>query len=146
MEKGPSIYPLDPTVPNTKDNGLDTVVTLPNFIDELPFKHVRLQMFFDGPVPGDQIDLDMVIGDPEPTAWQIIGGSGPVTDHTHWFDIEIRPNPDWEQITIFGSTPHNIIPGNLLTIEVDTISFPEPAALSMLAIGSLAMLRRKRRA
>ena len=62
------------------------------------------------------------------------------------FDIEIRPNPDWEQITIFGSTPDNIIPGNLLTIEVDTISFPEPAALSMLAIGSLAMLRRKRRA
>ena len=144
FEKGPSNYQLDPTVPAASDDGTDVIIDLPNFIDPLSFKFMRIQMFFDGPVSGDLIALEVEAFDPEDTLVNIVGGSGPGGSNMHFIDVEIFPNPDWEQITIFGNSNANIIPGNLLTIEVDTVSLPEPATLGLLGLGGLVLLRRKR--
>lgn len=145
FETGPSIYPLHSIDPFAFDDGLDTTIMLPNFIDELPMKKMRIQMFFDGPVSGDLLAINLAAYDREPTQWQIVDGSGPILSNAHWFDIEIFPNPDWEEIIIFGNQGGNLLPGNLLTIEVDTVSIPEPATMTLLAIGGLAMLRRRKK-
>ena len=145
FDVGPSIHPLDPTVPFASDDGKDMRIGLPNFIDELPLKLMRIQLMFDGAVSGDSIAYDVFPFDPLPTAWNVAGGSGPGVSNAHWVDIEIVPNPDSEQIIVYGSG--NAIPGNLLRIEVDTVSMvPEPATLTMLVplLGGLAFLRRGR--
>ena len=144
FETGLSKYPLDNMTPLATDDGTDTTIYLPNFIDPLPLKLMRIQIFFDSSVSGDLIAYDLFASDPLDTSWKIVGGSGPGDNNSHWVDIEIIPNPDWEQITIFGNSGGNVLPGNLLTIEIDTISVPEPATLSLLALGALAMIRRRR--
>lgn len=131
FETGPSQFPLDPTEPAASDDGTDTSIILPNFIDPLPLKQMRIQMFFDGPVSGDLIGLEVFAFDPEDAIVNFVGGSGPVDSNVHFIDIEIVPNPDWEQIIIFGNTGGNVIPGNLLTIEIDTVSIPEPSTLTL---------------
>jgi hypothetical protein len=54
--------------------------------------------------------------------------------------LELRPNPDGEWITFpfLEST-------NIEEIVIKTICVPEPATLSLLAIGGLLLVRRKRR-
>jgi len=147
FETGPSIYPLDQTTPSASDNGLDTTILLPNFIDQLPIKLMRIQLSFRGPVLGSDVTGGVHAHAPQLTSWSIVGGSGTGSADFHWVDIEILPNPDWETITIFGWETGNIIPGNLLQIEIDTVSIiPEPATMTLLALGGLALLRLRRRA
>ncbi|MCP4591430.1 MAG: PEP-CTERM sorting domain-containing protein [bacterium] len=145
FETGSSTYALDASNPLATDDGTDTTVLLPNFIDPLPLKLMRIQMGFDGEVSGDLIAIDLLIGDPLPTSWNVVGGSGPGDGHWHYIDVEITPNPDWEEITIFGNSGANLIPGNFLALEIDTVSLPEPASLSLLTLGGLALVRRRRR-
>ncbi|MEM9083332.1 MAG: hypothetical protein AAGB34_07030 [Planctomycetota bacterium] len=140
---GPAGFPLDPTNPSASDNGVDTTIVLPNFIDELPLKMIRLQLFFNGPVPDDLIRLGVEAFDPQSTDSIIVGGSSGLLS-THFLDIEIRPNPDWERITIFGDSPGNIIPGNLFRIEIDTISIPTPGTTATLGLAALLAIRRRR--
>lgn len=144
FETGPSLFPLAPTIPLANDDGLDTTVDLPNFIDLLPLKLMRIQLSFNGMVSGDLIAADLLAFDPQPTSWSVVGNSGPGDATNFFIDIEIMPNPDSEQITIFGNAVANIIPGNLIEIEIDTISIPEPSTLSLLILGGLAVLRRRR--
>ena len=146
FETGPSGFPLDPTVPEAFDDGTDTTIILPNFIDLLPLKLVRIQLFYDGPVEGSDIQTLVVGHDPEgavaiPTA----GTFGPA--HEHFVDWEIRPNPDWEEIFIFGDTGPGTFPGNLVQIEVHTISIPEPSSIMLACLGLVGMavcFRRRR--
>lgn len=140
FETGDSNYPLADVNPSASDDGTDTTITLPNFIDPLSLKLIRIQMWFDGSVSGELLALDVIAHDPQDTQWEIVDGSGPEDSNFHWADIEIRPNPDWEELIIYGNTGGNLIPGNLLTIEVDTISLPEPATLIVLTLGLLPML------
>lgn len=145
FETGPSPFPLDPATPLATDDGLDTVVDLPNFIDPLPLKRVRIQLFFDGAVPGDAIGFDVSATDPLGGV-TVTADGGTVDEFTdaHFFDFLIEPNPDFERIIIFGDTAANVVPGNLLRIEIDTISIPAPATLPAAGLGLLALTRRRR--
>jgi hypothetical protein len=147
FETGPSNFPLaDPNTPKASDDGTNTMIYLPNFIDPLELKLMRIQMFFDGPVLGELIGIEVIAHDPLPTDVQLVGGSGPGDSGEHYVDIEIRPNPDSEWITIFGNTGGNFLPGNLLTIEIDTISMiPEPSTLALGALGLLGIGYRRRK-
>ena len=89
-----SIYPLESFSPIAFDDGLDTTIQLPNFIDPLPLKLMRIVMFFDGPVPGGLIDGDLTAFDPLQTSWGVVGGSGPIDSSVHFLDIWIIPKPD----------------------------------------------------
>jgi hypothetical protein len=140
-----SSYPLDITPAKASDDGMDTMISLPNFIDELELKLMRIQLFFDEPVSVDSIGIEVIAHDPLPTTSQQVGSSGPGTSVAHYIDFEIRPNPDAEWITIFGNTGGGVFPGNLRSIEIDTISIPEPGTLALSALGLLGIVccRRK---
>lgn len=52
------------------------------------------------------------------------------------YSIYIEPNPDWERILISGAV-------NVDEMVIDTICVPEPMTLGLLALGGLALIRRK---
>ena len=140
FETGPSNYPLAPVYPEVFNDGISAVVTLPNFIDELPLKKMRIQMEFDIPIFGQDIWIDVLGYDPAPVTWSIVGGLEPIQDIWHYVDIEIYPNPDYE--TIWITTPFLADPIRL--IEIDTVSIPEPASLGLIGLfaGGLCLARR----
>lgn len=146
FQEGPgATFPLDNTVPpGATDNGIDTTVTLPNYIDPLPLKLIRLQLFFDGPVPLNDLEVDFSPVDPTgPVQTTEVVRDGDPILNVYYIDFELRPNPDRERFVIFGNETSNIVPGNLLRLEIDTISIPEPTSLALLATGALAFLRRR---
>ncbi|MCA9292286.1 MAG: hypothetical protein KDA20_00560 [Phycisphaerales bacterium] len=137
-------YPLDPTPFLAGDDGLDMRILLPNFVDDLPQKLMRIQFIFNTPVPGDLISIAMQAYDPNPTTINIVGGSTGFAT-AHYIDVEIYPNPDSEEILVFGDPTSNIVPGNLYQIEIDTVSqLPTPGAFALLGMAGAASLRRRR--
>lgn len=55
-----------------------------------------------------------------------------------YFDLEYRPNPDYETITV------QVADGaQLVQVMIDSVSVPEPATIGLLAFGTLAMLRKR---
>lgn len=138
------IYPFDMTAPSAFDNGQDVTVLLPNFIDPLPVKFMRIALYFDGAVDISNIQIQVNAFDPLGAA-AIETFRTPGSANAHYIDFEIRPNPDWEEIFIFGSTAANVIPGNLLQIKIDTVSVPSPGSIGLFAAGSLLAVSRRRR-
>ncbi len=141
---GPSAFPLDATVPLAGDDGLDMRILLPNFIDNLPQKLMRIQLIFNTPVSAALIGFQVVAFDTFPTVVNFVGGSTGVAT-AHFIDFEIFPNPDWEEILIFGDAVGNVLPPNLTQIEIDTVSqVPSPGTIALSALGGVVMLRRRR--
>ena len=132
FETGPSSYLLSPILPSVVSSPNSIYLTLPNFIDELPMKKMRIQLSFDAPVIGDGVIIRVIGYDPEPVTWNVVGGSDPsLPAFDHYIDIEMFPNPDWEDFTILNnSDPHN----SPQIIEIDTISIPEPASMAMIGL------------
>lgn len=65
--------------------------------------------------------------------------------HDHWchwrettYMWEIYPNPPWEMFTIYGTI-------DVAEIVIDTWCIPEPATISLLMLGGLALVRIRRR-
>ncbi len=146
FDTGPSDYPMADLAPIASDDGLNTTIELPNFIDPLPFKDMIIQMAFDGSVPVN--DINIVVNGYDPLDVEVMEtGRDSADPDLFWAAVEFRllPNPDWEQIFIFGDTGMNIVPGNLLIIEIDTISFPAPGAVCVAGVAGLGVLRRRRR-
>ena len=120
-------------------------VELPNYIDDLPLKLMRIQYSWFGqggdaqtatinvsPNVGGTIDLV--------DASPIMPVPGVSNAFHRYDDFEIRPNPDFEaiQVEFFNADPRWLI--------FDTIStVPEPSSLAigMLAMASLAIRRRR---
>jgi hypothetical protein len=112
-------------------------VNVVNWVDDEPEKRLRVQVYWTGLIAPT---IDAVLGYDNGVQHPGV----PVDDLTQpgilVEDWVIYPNPDWEQIVI--SVPGGTGIGQ---IDVHTISLPEPASIAILAVGSLALLRRRRR-
>jgi len=139
------LYPLQPTVFMNPTTGIYDF-RIPNFVDELPLKLLRLQLTWIGTtmpplgvsalgndnyqwLPGvvTFISSPLVFTQPD-------GGY-------QYFDIEFKPNPDWETINIQLSPD-----AQLVQVVIDSIStIPEPATMGLLAFGSIAVMRYRKK-
>ncbi len=136
---------LDPLPVSDVVIGPDYQFNLPNFVDNLPVKYMRLQVTWQlDPTPPPIIGLSgEESGNPVPGN---IVYSSPVTIvdpaaaiFYQYYDIEFYPNPDHERWVIISPN------APLVQVVADTVStVPEPATLALLCVGSLGLLRKRR--
>ena len=137
---------------DSPDGGFIITVDLPNFVDELPEKHLRVHIWWTGladdltfPEVAEVTGISDVDGSGAGTAQH--AGSSPVQPFTQpdggyqYHDWILFPNPDWESISI--SVPEGL---EIDRIVVDTVSIPEPTTLGLLGAGAAVFLLRRRRA
>ena len=117
------------------------LVDLQNYREPLERKDIYIQMTWTpqggGGVPHPQFEIDSTprwwsIGMVEESTTPVGGGWNNSTYH-----IEIYPNPSSERIRITGAI-------NVDELVIDTRCIPEPATLSLLALGVLVATRRVR--
>lgn len=145
-------YPLDPTAPfvgspiTTPTGELIYDITLPNVIDPLPLKLMRIQYsWFGGTAFGGHADTVGILPIPGGVVTHV-GGTPPIVLDPlagilhRYDDFEIRPNPDSERIQVRFTLadPRWVI--------IDTISIPEPTSVALLAVcGGFALIKLCRR-
>ena len=114
-----------------------------NYPEPLPHKFIWVQltwapMEFE-PNPFPNVEEIFTTGGPYYGTLQDEFDVGP--DPFEWYHstylIELWPNPDFETVHIWGDIYVD-------EVVIDTWCIPEPASLSLLALGSLVVLRRKR--
>ena len=140
---------LDPLPVSAVVNGPDYQFDLPNWIDKMPVKYMRLQLTWhtDPAVPPTPLTILGLSGEesgsPVPgnivfsSAITPVNADGSIVYQYH--DIEFYPNPDWERWLIISPNEP------LVQVVADTVStVPEPATLSLIAFGSLAFLRKRK--
>lgn len=152
---GPSTYPLDPTpavTTVTSTNPLTYHVEMPNLIDPLFYKFMNIQVnfYWDG-TPGVLPQIVSLTGHDSgattsntPGVPTTVGNLTPIPSLPNAWNGTIQeylyPNPDWEEFDIAfypGTDPIDLV--------VDTISdVPEPATMTLLCLGGLALLRGRR--
>jgi len=108
-----------------------------NWEDIEPVKFLRIQVTYGGPTPS--ISSIGAIHQTDPVTIVPTGTTSFSTNQI-LFEYEIHPNPFFELFEL--EIP---VGGSVDQVVVDTISMPEPATLSLLALGGLAALRRRRR-
>jgi hypothetical protein len=146
-----TFFPEEPP-PELYPEGEFLAIELPNFIDQLPLKLMRLQVSWTGSstTPPTITDILGFEGGDPPVAGQL-DFSSPVQPFTQpdggyqYHDLSLRPNPDRETIVL--QIPPDVV---LDQIVVDTVStVPEPGAVALLAAGAgalaISMLWRRRR-
>jgi len=147
-----TLFPEEPLFDSPSD-GL-FVIGLPNFIDDLPVKLIRIQLtafpveeLDDPPVPFiDILGLDQTVDE---VATIFVGGFAEFpclacTTGIVYFlsDWELRPNPDAEFFLI-RFDPEFLTPTQIV---IDTISTSEPGLIVLFGLGlaALALARRRR--
>ena len=114
------------------------IIRLANFIDEWPIKYARIEVDYTPAV--DELPIVAVTDGFDPTGPLDVrlvdqGGEGTV----HYWDFEIRPNPDWEEFRI-DMSPGGYLRQVYLTTQSDV---PEPTVAALLVAGGVALLRRR---
>jgi hypothetical protein len=136
---------LDPLPVSAVVTGPDYQFDLPNFVDDLPIKYMRLQVtWLNDPTPLPIVGLSAF--DPTGTVTSSVVFSSPVLTvdpaaaiYYQYHDIEFKPNPDFERWVIISPN------APIIQVVADTVStVPEPATLSLIALGSLAFLRKRK--
>lgn len=118
--------------------------TVPNIVDELPLKLLRIQLTWVGTTkPPIDISAHGLEGNGDVTGVVAFASSPNIYTQPdggyQYFDIEFRPNPDYEVIDIY--LPEK---AELVQVVIDSIStVPEPATLSILALGGVVMMYRR---
>ncbi|MEQ8208831.1 MAG: hypothetical protein RH917_03285 [Lacipirellulaceae bacterium] len=126
------LFPLPATITQDPTGAPFYQVELPNYIDDLPLKLMRIQYSWFGQT-GDAQTVTINVSPNVPGGSIALVDSGPITPvpgvpnaFHRYDDFEIRPNPDFEsiQVEFFNSDPRWLI--------FDTIStVPEPSTLSL---------------
>ena len=91
-------------------------------------------------VPGSTATLNISVTSPETTVSTVPFGSGEGTMFATVITGTIEPQPDFEDFSFAFSGPAFID-----EIYIGTYCTPEPATLSLLALGTLAVLRKRRK-
>ncbi len=132
---------------STANNGNTLDFFIPNFVDPLPIKHVRVQTMFERSALGDPA-IGITGFDPFSNVQSQLVSSVFTTEVigqiTYTFGIQdwiLRPNPDWEIIHI-----DNANGSSLREVRIDTISVPEPSSLWLagLALSGLLLPRTRK--
>jgi hypothetical protein len=136
----PNFTPTSQVIPN---NGIYQF-QLPNWVDNMPIKYLRLQLAWGGTTASPINIFSQGLDGVNPVVANLVFTSAPqilTSGIYQYFDFTFGPNPDFERVNV--QLPAN----NYLTQAViDTVStVPEPATLSMLALGGLTLLRARRR-
>jgi hypothetical protein len=132
------------------DGEITVTVRIPNFVDPLDTKKIRISFVGANPEPSDLPSVFEIsaIDTPFPGGGQgvevfgsFVQSLAPFVDqdgHYHWTEWwVIHPNPDWERLTL-------VVPDSfeILGIHIDTVSLnlvPEPAALALVSVGLLGL-------
>ncbi|MFQ5983647.1 MAG: PEP-CTERM sorting domain-containing protein, partial [Woeseiaceae bacterium] len=104
---------------------------VPNFVDPLSIKDMRIQVFHEESIPPDPGSASIVrilSADPDGPVTSVLVAHVPIATipsmGAFYEDWALIPNPDWEFVDIFAPT------GSALTgVIIDSISTPEPSTL-----------------
>ncbi len=140
-----TLHPLQVSNPVQPNSANAYQFQLPNFIDNMPIKHLRLQLTWIN-TPQLPLSIQTQALDGVNTVWgTIVNTSTPVpvaaiNGMYQYFDIDYVPNPDFERVNV-----HLPADAVLWQAVIDTVStVPEPATLGILGLGALLTIRSRR--
>lgn len=128
--------PMDPTLPEAECGEPDCTITIPNFIDKLENKLIKVEVFHgpdDPPTDPSAICHDST-GDSDATI--TLNEPHPDIPNVWVFEFECQPNPDWEEISFLRSSdaPQNVI------VLTKSFGEPTPVAGELLSLDSSALV------
>jgi hypothetical protein len=138
-------YPLAPLPPlvtppiTTPAGELIYGIDLPNVIDPLPLKLIRIQYsWFGGTSFGGHADTIAIHPIPGGTVTHVGGVPPAILDPLagilhRYDDFEIRPNPDAERFEV------RFVMADPRWVIIDTISIPEPSSVALFAFGCFVL-------
>ncbi|MGD8386283.1 MAG: PEP-CTERM sorting domain-containing protein [Desulfobacteraceae bacterium] len=140
------MYPEDPFYEFDPDTNWYRFF-MPNFIDPLSEKYMRIQVTYFSDVGPDTPTIENIIGE------DMEGGAyiSEFISHVDWpadtpdafyfyEDWAIYPNPDWEWIEI------SLAQGDVLyQVVIDTVSTPEPTTMLLVGVGLLGLASLRKR-